>query len=197
MDPRWYRTRLFLDVVRLLLFPAALLAMSLHLIRLRLAGIHLLCYPIFTLLWAIAKGFYHDRTQTREARQLGAQLIPRVVGRWPGNVDVLVRILHSTKTGHLYDVYLELFDEYKATTLNLRIFWIDHVSRCPYLHPLFPSTFEHCLMPALVVNHNGPRTHQVHSFYRVREVLERERTKRKNVGNFPSFSIHSSTKPVS
>jgi hypothetical protein len=133
MDPRWYRTRLFLDVVRLLLCPVAFLAIFLNLVRIQLCGSSLLCYPIFILLWAVAKGFYYDRIYTREARKLGAQLIPRVVGRWPGNVDVLLRILHSTKSGHLYDVYLELFNEHKATTLNLRIFWVDHVSRVyPY-----------------------------------------------------------------
>jgi hypothetical protein len=134
MNPRRYRTRLLLDATRLLVLPATVLAALRCLSGSRHNGLTPLYYLSFVVLWAFARGLYSDYVQSEGARRLGAQRIPRVVGRWPGNIDILLRIMRSYKTDYLLDFYKELFSEYRATTLNTRILWMDHVRI--YLAPL-------------------------------------------------------------
>jgi hypothetical protein len=128
MNPGRYRTRRLLDATRLLLLPIALLTFILRIAEIRLGNLSVPCYALFIVACAIAKNYQSNHVQAEEARKLGAKPIPRVVGRWPGNIDILLRIVHSAHTDYVQDVYLELFREYKCTTLNTRIFWIDQVS---------------------------------------------------------------------
>jgi hypothetical protein len=65
--------------------------------------------------------------QEKEARLLGARLIPCVVGKWPGNIDVLLDMMRAFKSSYVLDVYLQLFEEYQCTTINTRILWSDTV----------------------------------------------------------------------
>ena len=58
---------------------------------------------------------------------MGAKPIKRIRGKWPGNIDVLFRMMKAFKTSYIMDVYLELFQEYQCTTLNTRILWVDQV----------------------------------------------------------------------
>jgi hypothetical protein len=37
-------------------------------------------------------------------------------------------MIRAFKTSYVGDVYLQLFEEYKTTTLNLRVLWSDTVS---------------------------------------------------------------------
>lgn len=78
-------------------------------------------------LVAVARTLYADHVQNRDAQKLGARQIPRVVGKWPGSVDIIIRLLADMKSGYMHDVFLELFHEYQSTTLNLRILWTDKV----------------------------------------------------------------------
>ena len=73
------------------------------------------------------KTLYNDYHVSREAHRRGARQIPRVVGKWPGNVDVMLRLFADLKSGYMQDVFLELFHEYQSTTLNLSILWTDKV----------------------------------------------------------------------
>ncbi|KAG6837575.1 hypothetical protein H0H93_006989 [Arthromyces matolae] len=69
--------------------------------------------------------------------RLGAKPIPRVVGKWPGNVDVLLKMLKAFKTAYVVDVYLQLFEEYQSTTLNLYILWADQIITMDHEHTKF------------------------------------------------------------
>lgn len=78
-------------------------------------------------------------TQGRAAKQLNANPIPRVVGKWPGNLDVVLRMVKLFETGYVFQGFSELFAEYQCTTLNTRIFWTDqvgssHSSKLAYLY---------------------------------------------------------------
>ncbi|KAG2143715.1 cytochrome P450 [Suillus clintonianus] len=64
------------------------------------------------------------RSQKRKAKRLGARLVPRVQGKWPGNLDKLVNMLLKSE-----DEYLgrPLEDEIKVLgpTINFRLLWED------------------------------------------------------------------------
>lgn len=87
-------------------------------------------YILSVLICAGARVLLSEAVNYREAKRLRAKPIPRVAGKWPGNVDVLFKMLRSVKTSYLVNSYLELFEEYQATTLNLRILWVDQVRTC-------------------------------------------------------------------
>ena len=54
-------------------------------------------------------------------------LAQRIRGKLPGNLDILWRILASQDKGYMMDVFWEIFEECKSTTVNLRILWTDKV----------------------------------------------------------------------
>ena len=70
---------------------------------------------------------------------MGAKPITRVRGRWPGNLDVVLRLLKSFESGYVLQGFADLFTEYGCTTLNTRFFWDDQVrSHFPFFpHPPF------------------------------------------------------------
>ena len=73
-------------------------------------------------------------------------------GKLPGNLDIVFRILACQKTGYMMDVFAELFEEYKATTINLRVLWVDKVRSVPYLYGR--SVFR-VLNGYVLVHHHG------------------------------------------
>ncbi|KAF7290302.1 Cytochrome P450 [Mycena chlorophos] len=138
MWPGFYRLRLLRDVAHLIFLPFVTLSLILRAQGLRMSW--LLSIPVylsFILCWSIAR--YHLRAlyHARLANQLGAQHIRRVVGKWPGNVDVLLRMMRAFKTSYVLDVYARLFEEYQCTTLNLRILWMDTIITMDQQHSKF------------------------------------------------------------
>jgi hypothetical protein len=127
MNPSNYRVRLLFDVFHVFVVPPVVLCLLLSFFQYRLG---LLCVPAhlgFIILWATTKGALSQWKQDSEARSRGARPIPRVVGKWPGNIDVLLRMMCAFKTSYVLDVYMQLFEEYQCTTLNTRILWRDNV----------------------------------------------------------------------
>lgn len=59
---------------------------------------------------------------------LGAEPIPCVRGKWPGNLDVGIRLVRSMNDEYIMQYFAELFDEYGVNTLNTRVLWTDQVS---------------------------------------------------------------------
>ena len=59
---------------------------------------------------------------------MGTHPITRVCGRWPGNLDIVLRLLKSFEREYVLQAFADLFAEYGCTTLNTRIFWSDQVS---------------------------------------------------------------------
>jgi hypothetical protein len=135
MNPSNYRARVVLDIFHIFVVPTVVLSLVLSFFKYRLGLLSLPIHLCFVVLWAATKGVLSEAKQDREARSLGARSIPRVVGKWPGNVDVLLRMMRAFKTSYILDVYLELFEEYQCTTLNTRILWCDNV--CNFLFSIW------------------------------------------------------------
>ena len=129
--PSNFRVRLMLDLFSALAVPSIILEFILRLGDIRLGRWAPAIHVAFIFCWTILKGAYTTSRQQELAKQLGARPIPSVVGKWPGNLDILLRMTGAFKTSYVLDVYLQLFEEYQSTTLNLRILWADSVS--PFL----------------------------------------------------------------
>ncbi|KAJ3574394.1 hypothetical protein NP233_g1797 [Leucocoprinus birnbaumii] len=125
--PANFRARLFFDLFSAFVVPSVVLRLLLRLLDVQFGRLSLAAYGIFILAWAISKGAYTSFKHQRIAEQFGAKTIPCVVGRWPGNIDILLRMMRSFKTSYILDTYLQLFEEYQCTTLNLRILWADNI----------------------------------------------------------------------
>ncbi|TFK68916.1 cytochrome P450 monooxygenase CYP63 [Pluteus cervinus] len=126
MNPANYRARLLLDIVRAIAGPFSLLYLFQRVVLRRSLGPWtFLLYAPLILCWNWVSNIHAAFRKAREASRLGARPIPQVVGKWPGNIDVLLRMMRAFKTSYVLDVYLQLFQEYKCTTLNLRILWVD------------------------------------------------------------------------
>ncbi|KAJ8515461.1 hypothetical protein ONZ45_g7112 [Pleurotus djamor] len=137
MHPSRYRTRLLLDLTRVFLVPSLTLRLILLASETSLGKLTVPIYVAWTIGWAIVKGIRTNVKQGREASQLGARPIPRVQGKWPGNIDVLLRMMKAFKTSYVCDVYLQLFEEYQSTTLNTRILWCDTIITMDQEHSKF------------------------------------------------------------
>jgi len=129
IHPSNFRVRLILDLFSALAVPSIILKLILRLYHIDLGRCAPVVYLAFIFCWAMSKGAYAASQQQELARQLGAKPIPSVVGKWPGNLDILLKMTNAFKTSYVLDVYLQLFEEYQCTTLNLRILWADNVSR--------------------------------------------------------------------
>jgi len=123
-----FRRRIIKDILRAIVLPPLILSALTHLLHVRLRWWSLPAYPLSILLAAIVRVQYTQLVQRREAEQLGARLIPRVVGKWPGNIDVMFKTRKAFASSYIYNPYLELFEEYQCTTLNTRFLWMDNVS---------------------------------------------------------------------
>ncbi|RDB21763.1 hypothetical protein Hypma_011093 [Hypsizygus marmoreus] len=137
MNPARYRTRLCLDLCRTIVLPVLVLSLGLGLTHKRLGLTAVPVHLVFVVCWASLKGAISKHLQDREAERLGARPIPRIVGKWPGNIDVLIKMLRAFKTSYVLDVYLKLFEEYQCTTLNTRILWSDNIISMDQEHAKF------------------------------------------------------------
>jgi len=127
MNPAYYRVRLLCDLFWNLLLPVLVLFLVLSQTQYRLGFLSLPAYVAFIFLWGTTKDLYRKSMQEKEAKLLGARLIPCIAGKWPGNIDVLLNMMRAFKSSYILDVYLQLFEEYQCTTINTRILWSDTV----------------------------------------------------------------------
>lgn len=123
-----FRRRIIKDIFRAIVLPPLILSFLARLLHVRFGWWSLPAYPLSILLAAIARVQYTQLVQRREAEQLGARRIPCVVGKWPGNIDVMLRMKKAFASNYIFSPYMELFEEYQCTTLNTRFLWMDNVS---------------------------------------------------------------------
>ncbi len=124
-----YRKRILVSLTKALIAPPLLTTLVLRLI----CPPHSLffCLPLALLSIPIAIGLRSQYTlwfQDREAARMGAKPITRVRGKWPGNLDIILRLLKSFESGYVLQGFADLFEEYGCTTINTRFFWDDQVS---------------------------------------------------------------------
>jgi cytochrome P450 len=136
---------MFFDICRGVIGPCVALSFVASQADIPLGYLALPCHAFAIVLFATARIMYSNWIQSWEAGKLGAVPIRRVVGKWPGNVDVLFSMMRSFKTSYLADPYLNLFQEYQCTTLNLRILWVDQIISMDRDHSKFVLTsgFDH------------------------------------------------------
>ena len=123
-----FRRRIIADLARTFLLPPLIISVSARLLHLRFGWWSLPVYLLSILLAATARVQWIQLVQRREAEQLGARAIPCVVGKWPGNIDVMLRVKKAFASSYIYNPYVELFEEHQSTTLNTRFLWMDNVS---------------------------------------------------------------------
>src|ERR1700761_8163573 len=49
------------------------------------------------ILWNTARVQWDNLRQQREAKRLGGRMVPRYKGRWPGNLDLLIKLQKTEK----------------------------------------------------------------------------------------------------
>ena len=129
-----FRTRLVLEtLLPTFLLPPFFTVVLLHLARtwdIPYAGAlstPLSCF-VSIPIWFTVRVQFREWKHHREAKRLGARLVPRIRGRWPGNVDVLLRIMKSRNTHYIMDWAKEMMEEAGSTTINTGILWGNQVS---------------------------------------------------------------------
>lgn len=126
-DHSHVRFRFLKNIFIFCVLPATTVGLILRATDTDLGSLTIPSYLSSILLVAVARVLYADHVEARDASRLGARRIPRVVGKWPGSIDIIPRLLADMKSGYMHDVFLELFHEHQSTTLNLRIMWTDKV----------------------------------------------------------------------
>ncbi|KAL0952496.1 hypothetical protein HGRIS_006759 [Hohenbuehelia grisea] len=79
--------------------------------------------------WTGLRARWVKLVQARNAARLGAQAIPCIKGRWPGNLDFLIRFREDWKTGYLGQGWREFLHGDGATGVaNLYMLWDDTIA---------------------------------------------------------------------
>ncbi|KAJ7187837.1 cytochrome P450 monooxygenase CYP63 [Mycena filopes] len=123
-----YRKRILLSLGKALIIPPlvslVLLCLVLGLpLGIRTAIVAALSIPLAISMRSSLTLWAHERA----AKSLDATVIPRVKGKWPGNLDVAIRLLKSFEQGYVLQVFADLLREHDTTTLNTRLFWDDQM----------------------------------------------------------------------
>ncbi|KAJ7656517.1 cytochrome P450 monooxygenase CYP63 [Mycena polygramma] len=123
-----YRRRLLVSLVKTLLLPPLLSLTILCLIlkyplNISSVAASALAIPLTISARSQLSLWNHDKA----AKSLNATVIPRVKGRWPGNLDIAIRVSKSFREDYVFKIFADLFDEYGTTTLNMRLFWDDTI----------------------------------------------------------------------
>lgn len=134
-----YRALLLLQCAHIIGIPITMTLVALSVTgiysRMTLAfrlGVTVASVPLF----ATARILLDDFLQRRAAQSRGAILVPRVKGKWPGNLDVMLYIAKEFETGYVLQSYKNLLDQYGVKTLNLRLLWSDVVRSKSSVLPL-------------------------------------------------------------
>ncbi|KAK0473656.1 cytochrome P450 monooxygenase pc-1 [Armillaria luteobubalina] len=90
--------------------------------------------PWIVFLTAVATSFvylairvvYMDRLHEEEAKAIGARIMTRVKGKWPGNADILAAMIGTWADGYPSDGLGEMMDVY-GPFFNLPLLWSDMI----------------------------------------------------------------------
>jgi hypothetical protein len=164
-----YRKRILISLAKAFIVPPLLTTLALRLLC-RSSSVSLSIYlPLVLLSIPIAIAVRTQYTlwcQDREAARMGAKIITRVRGRWPGNLDVVLGLLKSFESGYVLQGFADLFAEYGCTTLNTRFFWDDQVSDVALI------SFFFFLLPKFSPRHGFTHPHGIIDHLHGREGLQ-------------------------
>ncbi|KAJ3765933.1 hypothetical protein FB446DRAFT_794570 [Lentinula raphanica] len=82
------------------------------------ATVAMLSIPIFVVL---RRSKYALSREDLMTTQLNTRIILRGVGKWPGNIDVAMRIVKSFQNQYFLQGFVDLFDEHKSLTISTHI----------------------------------------------------------------------------
>ncbi|KAF8519633.1 cytochrome P450 [Hysterangium stoloniferum] len=119
-----YRVQLLFCIFQGLVLPPAVSYVLLSRIPLHLPHPALL---VFSILSVPLLNILGTRYTAYRASKLQALPIPVVRGRWPGNVDVLMRLLIGVKEGYINETLKEMCEECASPTINLRVMWVNQL----------------------------------------------------------------------
>ncbi|KIY51977.1 cytochrome P450 monooxygenase CYP63 [Fistulina hepatica ATCC 64428] len=123
-----YHRRLARDLLRAIVLPSAALFVFIRISRVTLGAATFPAYIVCIIASWVARLQYANYYHACRMRELDARPIPSVVGRWPGNIDIMLDMMRTFKSTYLYNAtHLKLFEQYRCTTLNLRILWMDTI----------------------------------------------------------------------
>jgi len=126
MNPR---SRLVLNIFQSLLisWSAAFGLWTLLSPTMRLCLRFFLSFPSI-IVFFLARKRYESYSLRRHASRLGVHEIPKVRGKWPGNLDILFMLMSQIRSGaYLMEPLRELMKKYDCNTLNLYFLWTDFV----------------------------------------------------------------------
>ncbi|KAF7351018.1 hypothetical protein MSAN_01664100 [Mycena sanguinolenta] len=87
--------------------------------------------PIVALLVLVAflvgRNVLTQVYHARAANAMGARLVPRAQGTWPGSVDLLQTLLKAARTGYLGDSFAGLVQSLGSPVINIRVLWEDKI----------------------------------------------------------------------
>jgi hypothetical protein len=159
-----YRKRIIISLTKALLVPPLLASLVLRLAcRSPSAWLYLLLALLSIPISVGLRSYYTVWAQDREAARMGAKPITRVRGRWPGNLDVVLRLVKSFESGYVLQGFADLFAEYGCTTLNTRFFWDDQVSHGVFSFPRTGQVIHH-LEPDHLHGREGFQVRGAHRF---------------------------------
>lgn len=122
-----YRSRILLALAKAVLVPPLITLLVFYALRLPPNAIATLATTFSIPVAVVCKSHYAIWAEDRAAARHHARSIPRVVGKLPGNLDVVMRVLKDFQTGYVLQAFNDLFEEYNCTVLNTRFFWSDQV----------------------------------------------------------------------
>jgi hypothetical protein len=134
-----FRTRLLLDtILPTFVIPPLLCAALLRILSTNFGTITVLehTFTIFlAYLFSVPSSLFvrvqiRRRKQRLEAQRMGAREVPRIRGKWPGTLDVLVGFIKSPQRGYLLDPPKDIMTAMSSNTVNTNILWADQVCRC-------------------------------------------------------------------
>ncbi|KAJ7457886.1 cytochrome P450 monooxygenase CYP63 [Mycena latifolia] len=123
-----YRRRILLSLAKALFVPPLVSLAVLYPVLGPTPSVSSILVAILSIPFAIwVRSYLSLRAQDKAAKSLNAAVIPRVKGRWPGNLDVALRVVNSFEDGYVLQIFADLMHEYGTTTVNTRLFWDDQM----------------------------------------------------------------------
>lgn len=120
-----YRLRFANDILRIFVWPTGAFYLFTAVTRAPLGLLTIPGWAAFVFAAAWLRDIYAQWYNSQLAAQMGAKLPPTVRGKWPGNIDMLFKMRRATADQYLCQFYLDLFEKYRSTTVNLRILGSD------------------------------------------------------------------------
>jgi hypothetical protein len=180
-----WRTKFLLQAAQVLILPP----LALH-ACFRVLDYHpgSLLRPLLFVLSIVAyirlNSWFRFYTIERKATALGARTIPIAKGKWPGNLDLLIRLMQTPKEAYIGARLYEFFKQYKTNTINIRPLGMDLVMTCDH------GIIKEMLATGFSRWHKGPRQREKLADFFGKGIFASDGEEWKMVSYFPCKRRH-------